>query len=91
MLLLETSAQMLEKGLSDEFCLETFNSMIDELEPESARNLSRWKESRKEYEKYKVHMTKVFSNGRVESWLSGLKALVKASNDVMASYFPDYY
>ncbi len=90
-LLLETSAQMLEKGLSDEFCLETVNSMFDELEPESARNLKRWKESRGMYEKYKTHMTEVFSNGRVESWLAGLKTILKADKDTMAMYFPDYY
>ena len=90
-LLLETSSQLIENGLTDEYCLETANSMIDELEPESARNLRRWRESRSMYEKYKSHMVEVFSNGRTKSWLSALKSLVKASDEMMTLYFPDYY
>ncbi len=90
-LLLETTSQLIENGLTDEFCLETVNSMISELEPESERNLKRWRESRRVYENYKEHMTEAFSNGRTESWLSGLKSLTKASDEIMSLYFPDYY
>lgn len=90
-LLLETSSDLIDNGLTDEFCIETINSMIDELEPESARNLKRWRESRTIYEKYKKHMEEAFSNGRTASWLSSLKSLVKANNEVMSMYFPDYY
>ncbi|MBO4219723.1 MAG: CotH kinase family protein [Clostridia bacterium] len=90
-LLLQTASELLENGLCDELCLETYRGMIDELEPESARNLSRWKESRAVYEKYKEHMVEVFSGNRVESWLSGLQTLIKASDEDMALYFPDYY
>ena len=90
-ILLDTASELMENGLSDDLCRDTVISMIDELEPESARNLSRWKESRKVYEKYKTHMSEAFSNGRIESWLSGLKSLLKASNELMSLYFPDYY
>ncbi len=91
MLLLETASQLIENGLSDEYCIATFNSMIEEIEPEAARNLSRWKERCTDYERFKIHMVKVFASNRIESWLTGLKSLVKASDEVMSSYFPDYY
>ena len=90
-LLLETTAQLIENGLSDEYCLRKARSIFEELEPESERNLLRWGERRYRYEQYKTHIEKVFSGGRIESWLTGLQSLVNASDDVMLSYFPDYY
>lgn len=90
-LLLETASQLIENGLSDEYCLEAFHSLIDEIEPESQRNLLKWGERRLTYEQYKEHIVKAFSGGRLDSWLSGLQAFIRADDGEMAAYFPDYY
>ena len=89
--LLETAAELMENGLSDEHCLDVFHSMIDEISPEVSRDMERWGEHEKQYEVSVEHMENVFSHGRLKTWLDGLQDALKASDERMHSYFPDYF
>jgi hypothetical protein len=89
--LLETAAELMENGLSDEHCLDVFHSMIDEISPEVSRDMERWGEHEKQYEVSVEHMENVFSHGRLQTWLDGLQDALKASDERMHSYFPDYF
>ena len=90
-LLMETASQLIENGLSDEYCLEVFNAMTDELEPEAQRDLMKWSGRRLVYEQFKAHIISAFSEGRLESWLSSLQEFIGAGDEEMSAYFPDYY
>ena len=90
-LLLETAAELMENGLSDEYCLEVFHGMIEEISPEVSRDMARWGEHEKQYEASVAHMENVFSHNRLKTWLDGLQTALKASDERMHSYFPDYY
>ena len=87
--MLETASGMYKNGLGHELALEILNRMVDELEPEMTRNLSRWGESRVLMENSLKSQRRVFGQHRDDSWLEIVQSVTGASDETMKEYFPE--
>ena len=88
-LLLETASQLYKNGLRHELLLEVFNEMVETVEPEMDRNLSRWGESRVLYDHNLVWQRSLFGEARDQSWLRVIQNITGADDETMREYFPE--
>lgn len=90
-LVLETAQQLRANGLTSEYCLSVFDSMVEELEPEMRRNLLRWSEGLNDYPPAVDWQRSCFTEQRDRTWAEELRSFTRASEEDMKLYFPEFY